>query len=123
MTSDKDNKNSNQPEKSIGSELDARLAKLNEKLKSARPEDQQQIASPSTSRSWSYAFRIASDLIAGPLVGGFIGWWLDNWLQTAPIFLIILFLLGLAAGFLNVIRTAQQMNASDENNDNSKSNS
>ncbi len=57
------------------------------------------------------AFRIASELIAGLIVGGFIGWQLDEWLETTPVFLLIFFILGAAAGIWNVIRTALQMQA------------
>lgn len=57
------------------------------------------------------AFRIASELIAGLIVGGFVGWQLDEWLETSPVFLLIFFILGAAAGIWNVIRTALQMQA------------
>ena len=54
------------------------------------------------------AFKISTELVAGVFVGGFIGWALDQWLGTH--FLVVIFLLlGIAAGFLNVIRAARQM--------------
>jgi ATP synthase protein I len=55
------------------------------------------------------AFRLAVELVAGLVVGGGIGWLLDTWLGTMPVFLLIFFALGAAAGILNVIRTAKQM--------------
>lgn len=56
-----------------------------------------------------YAFRIGVELVAGLVVGGVIGWLLDSWLGTLPLFLILFFFLGSAAGILNVFRAARQM--------------
>jgi len=57
------------------------------------------------------AFRLATEFVAGVAVGGFIGWALDTWLGTTPLFLLVFFFLGVAAGVLNVVRTAREMNA------------
>ena len=48
--------------------------------------------------------RIATELLAGLIIGASIGWAFDNWLNTSPLFLIIFFLLGGAAGILNLWR-------------------
>ncbi len=48
--------------------------------------------------------RVATELLAGLLVGAGIGWTLDEWLDTNPWFLILFFLLGGAAGILNLWR-------------------
>ena len=48
--------------------------------------------------------RIGTELLAGLLVGAGFGWTLDQWLSTKPFFLIIFFLLGGAAGLLNLWR-------------------
>ncbi|MEC8516240.1 MAG: AtpZ/AtpI family protein [Pseudomonadota bacterium] len=48
--------------------------------------------------------RVATELVAGVIVGAFIGWALDRWLGTSPLFLVMLFFLGAAAGMLNVWR-------------------
>jgi ATP synthase protein I len=60
-------------------------------------------------RAMGIAFRIATDLVAGVAVGGFMGWFLDRWLGTAPILLIVFLLLGIAAGLLNSVRAAQRL--------------
>ncbi len=52
--------------------------------------------------------RVAVDLVAGVAVGVALGLILDNWLGTKPWMLIVFFILGSAAGFLNLYRTAQQ---------------
>jgi len=48
--------------------------------------------------------RVATELLAGLLIGAVIGWTIDKWLNTSPWFLIIFFLLGGAAGILNLWR-------------------
>jgi len=47
------------------------------------------------------------------VVGGGIGWLLDHWLGTLPLFLLIFFFLGAGAGLLNVFRAAKEMNRGD----------
>jgi ATP synthase protein I len=54
------------------------------------------------------AFKISTEMVAGVFVGGFIGWALDQWLDTR-FFIVVFLFLGIAAGFLNVIREAQRM--------------
>ena len=48
--------------------------------------------------------RVATELVAGVIVGAFIGWMLDNWLGTSPLFLVLMLFLGAMAGMLNVWR-------------------
>ena len=48
--------------------------------------------------------RVATELVAGVVVGTFIGWMLDQWLETSPLFLLVMFFLGAIAGMLNVWR-------------------
>jgi ATP synthase protein I len=51
-------------------------------------------------------FRLSSELVAGVLVGGGIGWGLDRLLGISPWGLIVFLLLGFTAGVLNVMRSA-----------------
>jgi len=57
------------------------------------------------------AFRVATELVVAVLVGAAIGWGLDYWLGTAPLFMLIFFVAGAAAGVKNVVRTAHVMQA------------
>ena len=50
------------------------------------------------------AGRVTTELVAGVVVGTFIGWALDNWLGTAPTLMVVFFFLGSAAGMMNVWR-------------------
>jgi ATP synthase protein I len=59
----------------------------------------------------SYAFRLATELVAGVLVGGGVGWAIDRVAHTSPFGLIVCILLGFLGGMLNVLRAVKQMNA------------
>ena len=50
------------------------------------------------------AARVTTELVAGVVVGTFIGWALDNWLGTTPTLMVVFFFLGSAAGMMNVWR-------------------
>ncbi|RMF39074.1 MAG: AtpZ/AtpI family protein [Alphaproteobacteria bacterium] len=52
----------------------------------------------------SFALRIGVEVVAALGVGVGIGLLLDRWLGSAPWFLIVFFVLGAAAGMLNVYR-------------------
>ncbi|MBD8065485.1 AtpZ/AtpI family protein [Devosia sp. PTR5] len=55
--------------------------------------------------------RIGTEFIAAVLVGAGIGYLIDLGLGTSPWGLLILLLMGFAAGILNVIRVVAEMNA------------
>jgi ATP synthase protein I len=50
--------------------------------------------------------RLSTELVAAVLVGAGLGWFLDRWLGISPWGMIVLLLLGFAAGVLNVMRAA-----------------
>lgn len=87
------------------------LDDLGKRLGEARGDQSDPESDGGRGTSIGLAFRLTTELVAGLVVGGAIGWFLDRWLGTTPWFLLIFFLLGMAAGIVNVIRTAQQMNA------------
>ena len=63
--------------------------------------------------AFGQAFRYAAELVVGVGVGGFIGWQLDRMLGSAPWLMVLLVVLGFAAGILNVIRAAQKAQAAN----------
>lgn len=59
--------------------------------------------------SASLGLRIATELLSGIIIGGGIGWFLDDFLHTKPYLLVVFLLFGGAAGFLNVYRFTKQL--------------
>ena len=59
------------------------------------------------------AFKLGTELVAAVGVGTIIGFILDSWFDTKPWLIIIFFFLGAAAGLLNVIKVANQMQKDD----------
>ena len=53
---------------------------------------------------WSIGMRVGVEMVSALVVAVAIGWGLDWWLGTRPIFLAVFVLLGGAAGVLNVWR-------------------
>ena len=98
---------------SDGGSIRQRLDSLGEQLAEAKsrhapapgPEPQGQGA------ALGQALRLGIELVAGVAVGGFIGWWLDRFLGTAPLLMVAFLGLGAAAGIMNVVRTAKRMQA------------
>ena len=56
------------------------------------------------------AFKISTEFVAAVVVGSTIGFLLDNWFDTKPLLTIFLFFIGVAAGILNVFKSAKKMN-------------
>ena len=56
------------------------------------------------------ALRISSELLAGLLVGGALGYALDRFLETTPWFLLAGIGFGFAAGLLNLVRAMNKDN-------------
>ena len=55
------------------------------------------------------AFRLGTELVAAVVVGTIIGFILDNWFDTKPLLIICFFFMGVAAGILNVFKSAKRM--------------
>lgn len=58
----------------------------------------------------SRGFRLASEFTAAIIVGAGLGYLIDMALPTRPWAMIVLLLLGFAAGVLNVVRATKEMN-------------
>ena len=85
------------------------------RLKIAKSKIKKQVLSDSEKRGsfMGNAFKLGTELVAAVAVGTIIGFILDSWFDTKPWLIIIFFFLGAAAGLLNVIRTANQMQKED----------
>jgi ATP synthase protein I len=98
--------------------LRARLDKLSKDLKghaAAHPPPRPDGAASggdSTGSAMAMGLRAGSEFVAAIILGAGIGWVLDRALGTNPAFLIVFFLLGVAAGVFNVIRATSPKAAS-----------
>jgi ATP synthase protein I len=85
------------------------LRSLGARLDAARGKEPQNAGPPPT--AMGIAFRFGTELGVAVFVGAGLGWMLDRFLHTSPIFLIVMFVLGAAAGIRNVMRAAGELNA------------
>ena len=65
----------------------------------------------SNATSLGKALKISTELVAAVVVGSIIGFLLDGWFDTKPLLTISFFVMGVAAGMLNVFRSAKRMNS------------
>ena len=93
------------PESGKGDSFEERLraARSRQGLESAPPKGGGS-PDPFGGSPWGIGLRVGVELVAALAIGVAIGWLLDRWLGTRPIFLGIFVLLGGAAGVLNVWR-------------------
>lgn len=84
------------------------LDELQRKIDAAVSEGKRHEPKPAIGSGYGTAMRHSLDVIAGVGVGGTMGYLLDKALGSLPLFLIIFFLLGFAAGFRNIIRNANR---------------
>ena len=86
---------------------DERLAEINQrldKLQAQRDENDRPSRSTLPKGTAAISGGVATELVAGVVVGTFGGWALDRWLDTSPLFLLVMFFLGAVAGMMNVWR-------------------
>lgn len=81
-------------------ELSERIRKFESRQKEVRRPNRAQLPSG----GMAMAGRVTTELVAGVVVGAFIGWALDSWLGTTPTFMVVFFFIGSAAGMMNVWR-------------------
>ena len=88
------------------SELGGRL----DKIKAQREADAHaDLDADMRGRGMAYGMRMAAELVGAVIVGGAIGWSLDKWLGSTPWLFLLFFVLGFAAGVLNVVRAYEGM--------------
>jgi ATP synthase protein I len=109
MPEDTSGKSENDNRSAEEAALSARLQRLGERLAHQKGPDHKVEAgsgSKSDPSALARGFRLSTELVAGVLVGAFLGWALDRWLGISPWGMIVLLLLGFAAGVVNVMRAA-----------------
>lgn len=88
----------------------ARLKELDARIRSARGEKQPEVPSSGDKFSGaSTAWRMTFELVASMVIGAGMGWGLDSLFGSLPLFLIIFWLLGFAAGIRTVMHTAKEV--------------
>ena len=103
-----------------GDGLDARLQSLNTRLGALKEmgKPQEPGDSKSSSAGFANAMRLSSEFIVAVLVGAAIGYTIDYFAGTSPWGMIVFFLLGFAAGVLNVLRLAGTISRPSMGDDN-----
>lgn len=91
----------------LTSDLEARIARAQSERRAERSGRDN---ASNTMTGWGKGLRLGSEFVAAILVGLAIGWMLDSWLNTTPWLMLVMLLFGFAAGVLNVVRTAAEMN-------------
>ncbi len=56
------------------------------------------------------AMKMGTEFVAAVFVASLIGFYIDKWLETTPIFIIIFFIIGSVAGIFNVVRSSKMIN-------------
>jgi len=71
--------------------------------------DFQKDSKRSNASSLGKALKISTELVAAVVVGSTIGFLLDSWFGTKPLLIICFFIMGVAAGIMNVFKSAKKM--------------
>jgi ATP synthase protein I len=99
--------------------LSERLRRLGERLEhstASTPPDTSAPRPTTDASGLARGLRLSTELVAGVVVGGLIGWFLDRWLGISPWGFIVFVLLGFTAGMLNLMRSAGFMSERDSKN-------
>ncbi|MGW8205488.1 MAG: AtpZ/AtpI family protein [Hyphomicrobiaceae bacterium] len=94
-------------------QFERRVSELDKKLGKVRAERDAEAGdregSAMRGRGMAAGMRMASEMVGAVLVGAAIGYGLDLFLGTKPWLLLLFFVLGFAAGVLNVMRGYQRL--------------
>ena len=86
-----------------------RLQDLESKIYESRKKRQPVQENRANASMLGLAWRLTIEMLVGIGVGGYLGWWLDKAFGTKPIMMLVLLMLGMAAGLLNSVRTVADM--------------
>jgi ATP synthase protein I len=108
MSEPRDENRPNSRPPSVTGDLEARIARAQARSPAEAAVEQRRQSDMS---GLSRGFRLASEFAAAIIVGAGLGYLIDMVLPTRPWGMIVLLLLGFAAGVLNVVRATKEMNA------------
>jgi len=91
-------------------DLDDSLSKLSKKLDNIRAKKDSEDDNNKNKKftGFAHAFKVVSELFANILVGGSIGWTLDYFVNTKPIFLIIFLIIGFISGIYTSYKSSKK---------------
>ena len=78
--------------------------------------DKENESMPKRGNGAGFGFKISTEIVAALIVGVGIGLLVDNYFNTKPFGLIIFFILGAFAGFLNVYRVMRRIEKKEKIN-------
>jgi len=108
MSEPRDDKRPTSRPPSVTADLEARIARAQARSPAQAEAEQRRQSDMS---GLSRGFRLASEFAAAIIVGAGLGYLIDMVLPTRPWAMVVLLLLGFAAGVLNVVRASKEMNA------------
>lgn len=99
-------------------DLQDRLAKLASAIEKKQAEssdrdreaERQAVMGGETGKAMSLGLRVLAELVGGVVVGALLGWQIDQWTGLSPLFLIVFLALGIAAGFMNMMKAVSATN-------------
>ena len=86
-----------------------RLDQLGKKLDDATETESSGAQSRSQSGGLGIAMRMGSEFVVAVLIGGAMGWGLDQWLGSTPFMMFLFIMFGFAAGTMNIIRAGKEL--------------
>jgi ATP synthase protein I len=99
-------------------DFDARMRRLRGEVGLSR--DQPEVGAGARPSIGGTGVQVGVELVAGVFGGALIGYGLDRWLETWPIFFLVLFFLGAAAGMLNAYRHIRRLSDVPEERSNDR---
>ncbi len=93
-------------------DVDSDLSRLNEKLLKARGEDKKSIEQKEVEEMDVQArqgIQAGVELVGAIFLPTAVGYFIDGYFDTRPLFMLILFFLGICTGFYNVYRISKNM--------------
>ncbi|CAN5133440.1 MAG: AtpZ/AtpI family protein [Pseudomonadota bacterium] len=86
---------------------DARLDSLEQRLRHAQDQEALRDRRQQGDPSYRIGQQVLGHLVGAPFAGGFLGWLIDKWFGTLPIFMLLFLFVGFGVGIRNVIRISK----------------